>query len=218
MHHWHQANGARWIDAGQWKRPESYGDPAAEVRAVRTGAGLIDVSTLGKIEVIGPDAAELLERVYVNQWADLAVGRTRYGVMCTEEGIVFDDGVGARLGPRSLLPDGHDRQRRGRIPVAGTVANDVAPQRRGPQPHLGLRRDEPGRAAGTRNPCPADRRSTCPPRPFPTWPRARERWPACRAACCASASSANWATKFTAPAPTDCTCGKPSWQRGRTSG
>jgi sarcosine oxidase, subunit alpha len=98
MHYWHQANSARWIDAGQWKRPESYGDPAAEVQAVRTGAGLIDVSTLGKIEVIGPDAAELLERIYVNQWADLAVGRTRYGVMCTEEGIVFDDGVGARLG------------------------------------------------------------------------------------------------------------------------
>jgi sarcosine oxidase subunit alpha len=99
MHHWHQAAGARWIDAGQWKRPDGYGDPADEVRAVRTGAGLIDVSTLGKIEVIGPDAAALLERVYVNAWADLRVGRTRYGVMCTEEGIVFDDGVGARLGP-----------------------------------------------------------------------------------------------------------------------
>jgi sarcosine oxidase subunit alpha len=99
MHHWHQAHGARWMDAGQWKRPESYGDPTAELRAVRNGAGLIDVSTLGKIEVIGPDAAELLERVYVNQWADLAIGRARYGVMCTEEGIVYDDGVGARLGP-----------------------------------------------------------------------------------------------------------------------
>jgi sarcosine oxidase subunit alpha len=99
MHHWHQAAGARWIDAGQWKRPESYGDPAAEVRAVRTAAGLIDVSTLGKIEVIGPDAAELLERVYVNEWADLRVGRARYGVMCTEEGIIFDDGISARLGP-----------------------------------------------------------------------------------------------------------------------
>jgi sarcosine oxidase, subunit alpha len=99
LHHWHQAHGARWIDAGQWKRPESYGDPAAEVRAVRTVGGLIDVSTLGKIEVVGPDAAELLERIYINHWADLAAGRSRYGVMCTEEGIVFDDGVGARLGP-----------------------------------------------------------------------------------------------------------------------
>jgi sarcosine oxidase subunit alpha len=99
MHHWHQSAGARWLDAGQWKRPDSYGDPAAEVRAVRSATGLIDVSTLGKVEVIGPDAVTLLERVYVNAWADLAPGRTRYGVMCTEEGIVFDDGVAARLGP-----------------------------------------------------------------------------------------------------------------------
>jgi sarcosine oxidase subunit alpha len=99
LHHWHQAAGARWMDAGQWKRPESYGDPAAEVRTVRSAAGLIDVSTLGKMDVVGPDAAELLEGAYLNGWADLAVGRARYGVMCTEEGIVFDDGVGARLGP-----------------------------------------------------------------------------------------------------------------------
>jgi sarcosine oxidase subunit alpha len=61
--------------------------------------GLIDVSTLGKIDLIGPDAATLLDRIYLNVWADLAVGRARYGVMCTEEGIVFDDGVCARLGP-----------------------------------------------------------------------------------------------------------------------
>jgi sarcosine oxidase subunit alpha len=99
LHHWHEAAGARWLDAGQWKRPESYGDPQAEVRAVRESVGLIDVSTLGKITVTGPDATELLERTYLNKWADLRVGRVRYGVMCTEEGIVFDDGVGARLAP-----------------------------------------------------------------------------------------------------------------------
>jgi sarcosine oxidase subunit alpha len=99
LHHWHAAHGARWLDAGQWKRPESYGDPEAEVHAVRTAVGLIDVSTLGKIEVTGQDAAELLERVYLNEWANLPVGRARYGVMCTEEGIVYDDGIGARLGP-----------------------------------------------------------------------------------------------------------------------
>jgi len=99
MHHWHQGAGARWLDAGQWKRPESYGDSIAEVRAVRSNVGLIDVSTLGKIEVSGADAAILLERIYLNEWAKLAIGRARYGVMCTEEGIVFDDGVGVRLGP-----------------------------------------------------------------------------------------------------------------------
>jgi sarcosine oxidase subunit alpha len=99
LHHWHEAAGARWLDAGLWKRPESYGDPAAEVRAVRGGVGLIDVSTLGKLEVVGPDAAELLERTYLNRWADLQPGRARYGVLCNEDGILFDDGVGARLGP-----------------------------------------------------------------------------------------------------------------------
>jgi sarcosine oxidase subunit alpha len=99
LHHWHQAAGARWIDAGLWKRPESYGDPSAEVLAVRSGVGVMDVSTLGKIEVAGPQAAELLERVYLNAWSDLDVGKVRYGVMCTEEGIVFDDGVGTKLGP-----------------------------------------------------------------------------------------------------------------------
>jgi sarcosine oxidase subunit alpha len=99
LHHWHQEHGARWMDAGQWKRPESYGDPAAEVRMVRSAVGLIDVGTLGKIEVVGPDAVELLERTYLNSWGDLKVGRARYGALCNEDGILFDDGVGARLGP-----------------------------------------------------------------------------------------------------------------------
>jgi sarcosine oxidase subunit alpha len=99
MHYAHDRLGAIWLDAGAWKRPESYGDAWAEVRAVRNEVGLIDVSTLGKIEVIGPDAVEFLERVYVNSWANLKVGRARYGVMCTEEGILWDDGVGARLAP-----------------------------------------------------------------------------------------------------------------------
>jgi sarcosine oxidase subunit alpha len=99
LHHWHEQAGAHWLDAGLWRRPESYGDPEAEVRAVRGAVGLIDVSTLGKIEVIGPDAAELLERIYLNKWADLKPGRVRYGALCTEEGILSDDGVGARLGP-----------------------------------------------------------------------------------------------------------------------
>ncbi|MBM4069222.1 MAG: FAD-dependent oxidoreductase [Planctomycetes bacterium] len=99
LHHWHEATGARWLDAGAWKRPESYGDPAGEVRAVRSQVGLIDVSTLGKIEVRGPQAVELLERVYVNTFADLKIGRTRYGLICTEEGILWDDGAVARLGP-----------------------------------------------------------------------------------------------------------------------
>jgi sarcosine oxidase subunit alpha len=98
LHHWHEARGVRWLDAGLWKRPEHYGDLRNEVRAIRTGVGLIDVSTLGKIEVVGPGATELLERTYVNRWSDLKAGATRYGVMCNEDGILFDDGVGTRLG------------------------------------------------------------------------------------------------------------------------
>jgi sarcosine oxidase subunit alpha len=97
LHHWHKAQGARWLDAGQWKRPESYGDPVAEVKTVRNGVGLIDVSTLGKIEIVGPQAAELLDRVCLQKWAGLKPGRVRYSVMCTEEGILFDDGIGACL-------------------------------------------------------------------------------------------------------------------------
>jgi sarcosine oxidase subunit alpha len=97
LHHWHEEIGAKWMDAGQWKRPETYGNPAAEVQAVRASAGIIDVSTLGKIDVIGPDAGELLERVYINHFADLLLGKARYGMMCNEDGFIFDDGVAARL-------------------------------------------------------------------------------------------------------------------------
>jgi sarcosine oxidase subunit alpha len=93
IHNWHQERGAKMMVAGLWLRPERYGDPQAEVQAVRRGVGLIDVSTLGKIQLSGPGVADLLERVYVNQWRKLGVGRVRYGVMCNDEGVVLDDGV-----------------------------------------------------------------------------------------------------------------------------
>jgi sarcosine oxidase, subunit alpha len=102
----HTARGAVWMPAGNWRRPEYYAVPgksrdesiAEEVRAVRNRVGLIDVSTLGKIEVNGPDAAELLERVYCARFANLKIGMTRYGLMLDEAGIVVDDGVVGRLG------------------------------------------------------------------------------------------------------------------------
>lgn len=96
---WHEANGAVRLVAGQWIRPDHYGDPAAEVRAVREGVGIIDVSPLGKIDLRGSDVARLLEFVYVNKWSRLDVGKVRYGVMCNEDGVIFDDGVTGRLGP-----------------------------------------------------------------------------------------------------------------------
>jgi sarcosine oxidase subunit alpha len=97
MHDWHKANGAVPIVAGQWIRPDHYGDPAQEVRNARSNVGIIDVSPLGKIELRGRDVVKLLEFVYTNRWESLPVGGVRYGVMCAEDGVVFDDGVTARL-------------------------------------------------------------------------------------------------------------------------
>jgi sarcosine oxidase subunit alpha len=97
MHDWHVQCGATLLNAGLWKRPEHYGDPIAEVKAARNGLGLIDVSTLGKLQLRGPDVPLLLERLYTNRWANLPAGRARYGLMCNEEGVVRDDGVAARL-------------------------------------------------------------------------------------------------------------------------
>ncbi|RYB05003.1 sarcosine oxidase subunit alpha family protein [Lichenibacterium ramalinae] len=101
------AQGARFEDVGQWKRawyfPEAGEDlhaaVAREVRATRAVAGIFDASTLGKIEVVGPDAAEFLNRLYTNAWTKLAPGRCRYGLMLDEPGFVMDDGVVGRLGP-----------------------------------------------------------------------------------------------------------------------
>lgn len=98
IHDWHEANGAVPLIAGQWIRPEHYGDPQSEVGNTRANVGIIDVSPLGKIDLRGNDVSKLLEFVYTNRWAGLAVGRVRYGVMCAEDGVVFDDGVTARLG------------------------------------------------------------------------------------------------------------------------
>ena len=102
----HGALGAVWMPAGNWRRPEYYAVSGesraqsidAEVHAVRSSVGLIDVGTLGKIEIHGPDSAELLDRVYAGRFSDLKVGMTRYGLMLDESGVIIDDGVIARLG------------------------------------------------------------------------------------------------------------------------
>ena len=104
MHHRHLALGARMMPAGLWYRPAYYGTPAtreaaiaAEVRAVREGVGMIDVSTLGGLEIRGPDAAELLERIYTFTYAKQPVGRTRYLLACDMTGAIIDDGVACRF-------------------------------------------------------------------------------------------------------------------------
>ena len=95
---WHDAHGASPLLAGQWVRPDHYGDAMAEAANVRTNVGLIDVTPLGKLDLRGPDVSKLLELVYVNKWSKLDVGRVRYGTMVAEDGVVSDDGVTARLG------------------------------------------------------------------------------------------------------------------------
>ena len=105
MHSWHAAAAAVFEDVGQWRRPRYYPRAGEDVKravrreclAVRDDVGLLDASTLGKIEVQGPDAGRLLDRIYINRWQNLAIGHCRYGVMCRDDGTVFDDGVGTRL-------------------------------------------------------------------------------------------------------------------------
>ena len=111
MHDWHQANGAAMVPNGLWMRPESYNGPGEsveqayirEAKTVRQGVGMVDVSTLGKIDVQGPDAAEFLNRVYTNAFAKLPVGKARYGLMVREDGFLFDDGTTWRLDEHRYL-------------------------------------------------------------------------------------------------------------------
>ncbi len=104
--------GAPMVEAGEWFRAAYFPRPgeatwreacAREVRAVRTAVGVTDVSTLGKIDVQGPDAAAFLDFVYANRMSTLAPGRVRYGIMLREDGHVMDDGTCARLGDERFL-------------------------------------------------------------------------------------------------------------------
>jgi sarcosine oxidase subunit alpha len=97
MHDWHVRHGAQMMDAGNWKRPQVYTTPELEYQAVRGRAGLIDGSTLGKIELRGRDVVKFLEFIYPNRFANLPIGRVRYGVICDDAGILLDDGTIARL-------------------------------------------------------------------------------------------------------------------------
>jgi len=99
MHYRHTALTNQFMDMGVWKRPLVYSSVAEEYDAVRNRVGLIDVSTLGKLVVKGKDAPALLDQVYTHWFSNLQPGRTRYGVICDEAGIILDDGTVARLAP-----------------------------------------------------------------------------------------------------------------------
>ncbi|NRB01342.1 MAG: FAD-dependent oxidoreductase, partial [Rhodobacteraceae bacterium] len=105
MHDWHEDHGAYWEPVGHWRRPYCFQQDGEsietavqrEVMAVREGVGLLDASTLGKIIVKGPDAGRFMDMLYTNMMSNLAPGRCRYGLMCSENGFLIDDGVVARL-------------------------------------------------------------------------------------------------------------------------
>jgi sarcosine oxidase subunit alpha len=97
VHGRHRELGGNVLWAGDWRRPYDYGDPKAEVMAVHEGAGLIDVSTLGKLIVAGPDAGGFLNRLYPNRFDNLKPGRIRYGVLGDDAGRITDDGTVCRL-------------------------------------------------------------------------------------------------------------------------
>lgn len=111
-HAWAKAQGASFIEAGVWLRAsyfpregekDWFDATCREVRAVRTGVGICDVSTLGKIDLQGADAARFLDLVYANTFSTLGLGRARYGLMLREDGFVMDDGTTSRLGPDHFL-------------------------------------------------------------------------------------------------------------------
>ncbi len=111
MHQWHIDYGALFEDVGQWKRAWYYPKENEnmlqavnrEVKATRKGIGILDASTLGKIDIKGKDASEFLNRVYTNSWSKLNIGKCRYGLMLGDDGMVIDDGVTSRLGENHYI-------------------------------------------------------------------------------------------------------------------
>jgi sarcosine oxidase subunit alpha len=110
MHDWHVGVGANFVTVGLWLRTQYYARRGEammdainrEVLTVRNAVGIVDVSTLGKIEIQGRDAAQFLDRVYINRWTNLAVGRCRYGFMLREDGFILDDGTTTRTGENTF--------------------------------------------------------------------------------------------------------------------
>ena len=111
MHDWHVEHKAEFENVGQWKRawyyPKNNEDMhqavQRESKAARESAGILDASTLGKIDIQGTDASEFLNRVYTNAWSKLGIGKCRYGLMLNEDGMVYDDGVTTRIGENHYI-------------------------------------------------------------------------------------------------------------------
>ncbi|MCA8878373.1 MAG: sarcosine oxidase subunit alpha family protein [Rhodobacteraceae bacterium] len=111
IHDWHERNGATWEPVGHWRRPYCYlrsGESVhqaveREVKNTRENVGMLDASTLGKVLVKGPDAGKFLDLIYTNMMSSLKPGRCRYGLICSENGFLMDDGVVARIDDETFL-------------------------------------------------------------------------------------------------------------------
>ncbi len=205
LHSRHERAGAVFMQAGVWLRPEFYMARGKirleavreEAAAIRTGVGIIDVGTLGKMEIAGPDAAAFLERMYTGRFANMKVGMTRYALMLDEAGVIIDDGVVARLGEQrfyfTTTTTGSANVYREmtrlntewsmQVGIVNATGAYAAVNLAGPRSRVLL--------AGL-----TDLDLSAEAFPY-LGARARPRSPACRHGCCGWASSANSGTRFT---------------------
>ncbi len=208
-HAWADAAGAVFEDVGTWKRaryfPRSGEDMhaavARECRQARASVGIFDASTLGKIDIQGPDAAAFLDRIYTNAWQKLAVGRARYGLMLGEDGMVFDDGVTTRMAEHRFHMT---TTTGGAARVLGWLENWL--QTEWPELRCYCTSvTEQWAVVALQGPRARDLLSSLVEgidlsrEPFRTSPCARARSWACPAASSASASRASWASRSTCP-------------------
>ena len=206
IHGRHRELGANVKWAGDWRRAYDYGDPEGEALAVNTAAGLIDVSTLGKLLVRGPDAGEFLDRMYPNRFSNLKPGRIRYGVISSDAGRIVDDGTICRIDEETFYVTTTSSG-------AGAVEEwfswwladwgatsadrcDAGPGGR-----------QPRRARGAREIMAAVTDLDCSNDAFATWTASRRGSRACSAWSCGSGSSARSATRSTSRRPTASTSG-----------
>ncbi len=218
-HDWAAAQGAVFTEAGAWLRASHFAQPGdidwqqaanREALAVRNAVGVCDVSTLGKIEMVGPDCGVLLDRLYINTFSTLPVGRARYGVMLREDGLVLDDGTVARLEPDRFIITtttanaGPVLRAHGILPSGAVAASSMFISYR--SRIAGRSSRSPARARAMcwrRRSIPA---AICPTRRFPTWPPAP---PACSAGSARGCSG----SRFPASWPMKSRCRRPAARR-----
>ena len=202
--------------AGDWRRAYDYGDPEAEALAVHEHAGVIDVSTLGKLLVRGPDAGEILDRLYPNRFSNLKPGRIRYGVMTSDAGRIMDDGTICRLDDDSFYVTTTSSGAGAIEEWFGWWLADVGPRRARHRRHPGAlaRSTSRGRrrARSSRSLTDLD---VSPEALHVPRRQAREGRRASTRCCCGSGSSARSATRSTSRPPTASTSGTRSWRRAR---